>query len=375
VTRGAGGATRFRIPGTLIPAPAGAPEASQRSLLGAVTRRVLKVLVYPLTDPVFGALGDAIASRWEQAKRPYRLRAFTPAAFDAAGAAPLASADVAAMAAAGPVLLFVHGTFSTSHGAFAGLPRAVMAQLHERYGGRVMAFDHPTLSEDPPSNVRWLLSRLPAQPIELDIVCHSRGGLVSRLLSEQPAHFGLDAAHVKVRRIVLAGVPNGGTLLADPDHMVHMIDRLTTVLAMIPDGGAAEFLEALVTAVKVIGRGALKGLDGLACMRPAGDFLSVLNAPGGAAAEYFSVASDYEPADRGLRGLVAGVADNVADQVFGNAANDLVVPMAGVHELDGHAGFPVDAARRLQFGRELGVAHTGLFAQPMLSRSLVEWLS
>ena len=45
-------------------------------------------------------------------------------------------------------LQLVHGTFSTS-AAFRGLLPAVVEELSRRYGGRVFAFNHPTLTADP----------------------------------------------------------------------------------------------------------------------------------------------------------------------------------------------------------------------------------
>ncbi len=375
VSRGAaGGSKRFRIPASVAPPPPGAAGLAQRSVFGAIGRRLLKVLVYPLTDGVVGAASEFIARRWEERKRPYRLRHFTPADYQSATASVPTAGELAAMAAAGPVLLFVHGTFSTSHGGFGGLPVATMDTLHQRYGARVLAFDHPTLSDDPRANVQWLLAQLPAARMEVDIVCHSRGGLVSRVLAETSASTAANGARVGVRRIVFGATPNSGTLLADPDHMVNMIDRLTTALALFPTGPVTETLEALITVVKVLGHGGLKGLDGLASMHPQGDFLGALNREGAGPAEYFAIAANYEATDRGLRALVSGAIDNVADQVFGDAPNDLVVPTAGVYGKNGHARFPVPSEQVLLFEPAQGVMHTSLFGQPAVSERLLAWL-
>ncbi|MEO5624645.1 MAG: hypothetical protein ABIQ70_01395 [Dokdonella sp.] len=375
LSRSAGG-QRFRIPANLVPPIADdADTTKQRSILGAVGRRLLKVLVYPLTDPVAGAVLEFFAQRWEAAKRPYRLRSFTPTNYRNPEAAALASADIAAMAAKGPVLLYVHGTFSTSHGGFGDLPEATVSELHRRYEGRVIAFDHPTLSADPTGNVRWLLSQLPKVPMKLDIICHSRGGLVSRVLAEAPGSLNADAAHVTVRRIVLGAVPNNGTLLSDPDHMVNMIDRLTTALSMFPASGATEILEGLITLVKILGHAGLKGIEGLQSMLPNGKFLQMLNAKGGQPGEYFAIAANYEPTDRGLRALVSGAVDAIVDQVFGNAGNDLVVPTDGVYEKNGNARFPVPLDKLLLLDPAWGVMHTSVFKHPLVSEKLLAWLA
>jgi len=378
-SRGAGGAKRFLIPATQPKPPAG-DTGTNRSLLGTIGRKLLKVLVYPITDPVIGAIGEFFAERWEVKKRPYGLRTFTPENRRTPGAGALAPGDWERLGS-GRALLFVHGTFSTAHGAFDLLSDDTFATLYEHYQQRVFAFDHFTLSHDPRRNVAWLLEQVPAgRSLELDIVCHSRGGLVSRMLAERPSAFGLDNSRVRVRRIVFVAVPNQGTLLAQPDHMVQMIDRLTTALNLFPSGPVAETLEVLLTAIKVIGHGVLKGLDGLASMRPDGEFLGRFNAgtrePPAADGGYYAAAADYEPTHEGLKALVAGrIADAVIDRVFEHTANDLVVPEPGVYSaIDGNRGFPVEAGRLLRIPADVGVIHTTVFGYLPLGPKLLEWL-
>ncbi|MEZ2296408.1 esterase/lipase family protein [Variovorax sp. RCC_210] len=373
---GGGGVKRFRIPAQVAPPPALASDSgTQRSVLGLVGRKLLKVLVYPLTDPVLGAVGEHFVGRWEDKNRPYAVRSFTPQDYQGAPAVRHTPDTLAALAAQGPALLFVHGTFSTSSAGFGALPSPTLDALHQRYGGRVFAFDHPSVSVDPEANVRWLLGQLPPGGIDLDIVCHSRGGLVSRVLAETPPAPGMDTARARVRRLVFGAAPNNGTVLADPDHMVAMVDRLTTLLALFPTGPVTETLEALVTVVKVIAHGALKGLDGLASMRPQGEFLGRVNAGTAAPADYFAIASNYSAIDTGLRGLVAGGTDLLLDTVFGEAGNDLVVPTEGVFQTNGSSRFPLDAGRVLLFEPREGVSHTTLFQNEKVSQRLLAWLA
>ena len=64
-TRGASGVKRFVIPATQpVSPPAGA--APRRGLLGMIGRKLLKVLVYPVTDPIIGRISDVFAERWEE---------------------------------------------------------------------------------------------------------------------------------------------------------------------------------------------------------------------------------------------------------------------------------------------------------------------
>lgn len=369
--RGAGSVKRFLIPATPVKATG---AGAQRSLLGVIGKKLLKVLVYPVLDPVVGAISEFFAERWEDKKRPYGLRTFTPANFRAADQPALAPADWQHLGT-GRALLFIHGTFSTAHGAFSRIPDQVFNTLHQCYEGRVFAFNHFTMSHDPDRNIEWLRQQLPQQALDVDIICHSRGGLVARALAERGTALGIAATQLRVRKIILVAVPNQGTLLAEPDHMVHMIDRLTTALNLFPTGPVTETLEVLVTAVKVIGHGALKSLQGLASMKPGGPFLKTLNQGGTAGADYYAIAANYEPANQGLRALLSGAANSVVDRVFQGAANDLVVPEQGVFETNGNAAFPLTNARLLRVAADQGVLHTTLFGHTAVGRQLVSWLT
>lgn len=385
VVRGGAGGRRFVIRRDAPSAPPNADAGAERALFGALGRKVLKVLVYPVTDRLIGKPAAFVAEKWESANRAYGLRRFEPGNYQSA---PADSPDRHALGAAGAgrlaggrALLWIHGTFSTAHGAFGDLPPELVAELDARYDGRMVALDHFSLSHDPVRNVRWLLDELarlaPDARLEVDVVCHSRGGLVARALAEGAG--GLDTGRVAVRRVAMAGVPNAGTALARPDHMTDLIDRLTTVLNKAPPGGVADWLEGILIAVKVLGHGALKGLEGLRAMDPDAPFLKALNqrAAAGAApraTEYFAIAANYEPADPGLRGVVSRGKDLLADAAFGGADNDLVVPEAGVYDANGCDAFPVAAERCLRLDRQKGVNHTGMFGHPDVQKRLLEWL-
>jgi hypothetical protein len=369
VRRGTG-STRFVIR-RHVPVPS-VEAAPTRGLARAVGHKLLKVLVYPLTDPVLGAVSASFAGAWERRHRPYALRTFLPDEHRSPATTVLDAPAVRSLTD-GPTLLLLHGTFSTSHTAFGGLTSETLAALHDLYGGRVLAFDHPTLSVTPQHNVERLLELLPSgRRLELDVVTHSRGGLVGRILAGalQP----VDEVHV--RRLVFGATPNLGTALTDADHLVHFLDRMTTLLNLVPPGPASvvtSMLEAIVTVVKVVGRAGLTGLDGLAAMQPAGSLIQRLNtASTGGPEESFALAADFSPTG-GLRSLLtAGVVGAAADRVFGEA-NDVVVPTAGVYEATG-PGFPVDVARRVRFDGAV-VWHGALFRQPETAAALCAWLA
>ncbi|MBI4219354.1 MAG: hypothetical protein HY682_04350 [Chloroflexi bacterium] len=272
----------------------------------------------------------------------------------------------------------MHGTFSTSRAGFAGLPPATLSALYQMYEGRVFAFDHFTLSEGPEKNAAELLNLIPIDVrLDLDVVCHSRGGLLARVLSEDSPP-GKER-RIRIRRIVFVGTPNHGTALADPDHLVTMIDRYTSILNLAPPGPLStvtEVLEGVITAVKVIGHAAVNGLDGISAMNPRGAFLRTLNARAPASeTEYYGIAANFEPGGSLKQYVKQAVADRILDRVFDDEENDLIVPTIGVYKGTQLPGFPIPDSRVLRFQPRDSVAHTQYFARAETSTRLLQWLS
>lgn len=342
--------------------------APTRGLIGAVGRKVLKVVAFRLLDPVGAAVGDFFAGKWEAKKRPYRFRTFAADDYASNDARTLGAADWEALGQ-GRALLLVHGTISRAHTAFGGLPVSVVEELHRRYQGRVFAFDHHTLSEDPRQNLDWFCRHLPeSQKLDLDIVCHSRGGLVSRYLAERQSALSLGSRELRVGRIVFAAAPNSGTVLADPKYMSDFVDAYTNLLNFLPDTGVVEGLEAVITIAKQLALGALRGLDGLQSMNPSGDFLRSLNDGVAGDTRYCALTADFEPTAPGFK---AYAANRLTDRIFAEN-NDLVVPTSGVYRENGRGGFPID--ERFVFGPTAGVGHTNFFLQPAVHEKLLSWL-
>jgi pimeloyl-ACP methyl ester carboxylesterase len=354
----------YRVRAIPTPSSPAAGEATVRGILGGIGHALIRVLAFKLIDPLLGEVGEYFAARWEAQHRPYRVRTFAPDDYASAEAPIFAPADWDGLRGA-RALLFLHGTFSRAHTAFGGLPRDALLTLHARYEGRVFAFDHYTLSDDPRQNVEQLLSQIPVgAPLELDVVCHSRGGLVARCLAER--------SELAIERVVFVGTPNAGTVLADFDHLGDLLDAYTTLLSFVPDIGITDMLETLIALAKALAVGALKGLEGLVAMTPRGTFLDRLNAaaPAAAGARYFALASDYEPITPALREWAR---NRLTDSLFAHAANDLVVPTDGVYSANRAAGFPI--ADRHVFGPTDGIAHSGYFTSAIGAGKLLEWLT
>ena len=360
----------YRIPRSVVtPEQGDVMGSGQRGVLGAIGTKLLKVLVFPLIDPVLGKVGDHFAGRWEEKNRRNQVRWFGPDVFT--------SRDVPAFAAsewttsrAGAALLFVHGTTAQAHTAFNQISPEVMTELHRRYAGRVFALDHFTISVTPHENVPWLAEQMGVgAPLTLDVVTHSRGGLVGRALAERATELGF-ADRLTVRTLVMVASPNAGTVLADKDHISQLLDRFTDLVQFVPDNGVTDAIGLVLSVLKQLTVGAFGGLDGIMSMDPNGPYLTDFNETPGSTATYRAVASNYEPP--GGSALARVARDAGTDIVFANLENDLVVPTAGAYEVDGALGFPV--VDPFVFAAAAGVDHCGYFSRPEFTDKLLEWL-
>ena len=358
----------FVIPGYQAEAE---PEASHRGVLGWFGKKVVRVLSFAI-EPVIGRVGDFFASKWEAKHRPYNVRPFTPDNYTDIVVPSLTAEDWARLN--GPrSLLFVHGTFSRAGSAFSALPKTLIETLMTRYQGRVFAFDHKTLGEDPTANGRFFAEQMPAgQSLDVDIVCHSRGGHVSRVLAERQADLPLNGKSLSVNQVVFVASPNRGTVLTDARHMGDFVDAYTNVLGLLPDNVVTDVLEVIVAVVKQLATATLKGLDGLQSMRPGGDYLSALNGGGQVATTYRAVSANFEPTEPSFKPWAK---DYLMDRVF-QEANDLVVPTNGVFEDNGGGMFPIAAAGdRLDLPASEGVHHGSCFGNARVQDALLGWLT
>jgi hypothetical protein len=293
------------------------------------------------------------------------VRLCTPEQYQVAAPA-LTAADWDSLAQ-GRALLFVHGTFSTCD-AFRAIPKDVIAELSERYGGRVFAFNHPSLADDPAANARNFLDAIPqaARRLDIDIVCHSRGGLVAREIANQG-----DARGVRVGRIVFVGATNNGTVLCDEQHIVDLVNRYSTIARVIPNATTETIVDALAVVLKVAARALLHDLPGLLAMNPEGDFIQKLDSNATKAGQLFAIASNFEPPVGSPFFTVTRAEDVAVDAVFNQAENDLVVPTAGVFQCPA-PDFPID--NPTIFDASAGVVHTHFFEQPLTHERLLDWL-
>jgi pimeloyl-ACP methyl ester carboxylesterase len=301
---------------------------------------------------------------WEEIERPYGLRTYLPNEYTVPSEMAPPWDRLGDGAEGKRALLFVHGTFLRAHEIFNRLDRATMTALAAAYGDRLFAFDHFTLTDDPRSNAEWFAKGLGDRRCEIDVVCHSRGGLVARALAT------IDPARIVVRRIAFVGCPNGGTALADPARVAEFVDVWTHLLSA---RGHVAPLAGLVHFVTARAEGVALELPGILAQRPGSPFLFRANdtLPNAIpnVASMFAVASRFD----GAGALpVLGAISTACNALF-EAHNDLVVPTDGVHTV---AGTPlVPASNRLLFDRDDHVDHMTYFDRAETRAALVRFFA
>ena len=215
------------------------------------------------------------------------------------------------------VLLFIHGTFSSTAGGFGALAveaarcDGFLRMLIQAYDA-VIGFDHKTLSVDPQQNAEDLLERLkthqPGAELVIDVITHSRGGLTTRSFVEQvlpPSGWP-----ARVDNIVFVASTHAGTNLASPERWSDLVDVYTNlaavsakVLSLAGAGAVGAVVGGVVKGigafVKYLVSYAAEGDDvpGLKAMVPAGAFVTEINKlqPGqpGPGTNWFVVSSNF----------------------------------------------------------------------------------
>lgn len=348
-------------PPDLVPKPA---------VAGVTGTKAIHVLNFTW-DPI-GDVAAALVGAWEDRNRPYRVRWFTPQNYQAGDVPDLSPADWDELAS-DKSLLIVHGTFSQAHTDFGRFPADFVARLNARYNGRVFAFDHPTLAKDPTQNAQWFIDAMPAGlNLNLDIMCHSRGGLVSRVFAEKLTGPQAEGRQVTVDKLVFIASPNAGTILTNVDHLAEYIESYTNMLNFGPVNGMKDILEVLVTIAKGIAAGAASGLTGLESMRPGGTYLDYLNTGTSGNSSYFALGSDFEPPAELNTGYNGWFSDRI-DGIF-NDANDSIVPTNGVWQAYGTGYFPLDSRQYVILPDSAGVDHGGFFQSTTAQDYIAGWL-
>ncbi len=374
----AGAPVVFNLPRQSAPTPPPAGDGTQTRGAGTkLGRRLVRVVAWA-GAPLLGPAVRAAAQAWEEVKRPYGLHRVTPDGYsaDPVFAQPAAWSELGA----GRALLQLHGSYSSSEASFAALGREALGTLASRYPAGVFAFNHPSLHHAPQENVQFFLDQLPPDvSLDLDVMTHSRGGLVGRELVRRLGELRGQGRAVQVRRALLVASPNQGTILTDPQNGIDLLDRYTNLLTDLPDSVYTYVLEGLLAVVKLTAFIALAELPGLNCLPPNNPYLQGLNDAAVATnggAEFYAISADFTPDAPGLLARLGKLAgDKFIDSVFGSA-NDVVVPTLGGYAAGAHTGgFPLDEAHHAIFSGAARVHHSNYFSTPVVRAQILEWLT
>ncbi|MGW6929788.1 DUF7379 domain-containing protein [Lentzea sp. NPDC054927] len=260
---------------------------------------------------------------------------------------PEALLNVAAERGNKPCLVFLHGTFSHTEGAFGALRgTAEWQRLVETYEDRILAVEHATLGLTPAENALMAAEFLP-ENTPLHLVSHSRGGLVGEVLSyaaayepnlnpygelEHPDRVALPKLrelvaerNLSVERFVRVACPARGTTLA-----AHRLDRwasfLFNVFKLVPvlseTGTAALIKKFLMTVLEQ--RTDPRIVPGIEAQMPESPFLRMLLSGRALKDGLGSIAGDVQASGIRRRLLVMGA------DLFFRQDHDFVVPTSSM---------------------------------------------
>jgi len=346
-------------------------KGETRGVLGALGKKVIKVISRKLGL----ATGTKLAAYlWESRARPFEGFHGSAKRFGEGALDELLNDKPDAFTSwkqynGKKSLLFIHGTTSTTAGAFSGLRNFpdTAKELFRRYEDRVVGFNHHTLGCSVPANIVKLYDELSqhAGNYTFDIICHSRGGLLARALKEldetsigcltkQPSWSRPAQSSAKIDRIIFVATPNAGTDLAFPGNLPKWLNRMANLAAFIPDSAGSAPLAAVLAVASDVAASVVS-LPGLADMAPDSAFLEKLNIPSINASSYWGVEANYHAAGPLLR----AVEDPVMDGLFRGKDNDLVVPTDGVSVVG--STFGLSSLKVKKFSAAESVAHTRYF--------------
>ncbi len=212
-----------------------------------------------------------------------------------------------------PVLLFLHGTASSTKSSFGELLNTDLWKfIEDTYGSNVLAFQHESLTKSPLQNVLELVKQLP-QNISFDIISHSRGGLVgdtlARFCNTNANNKGFDdneIAYLKkagnraddlsnieairkellnkkinVNKFIRVACPAQGTTLASKrmDHFFNVTFNLIGMAGGLVASPVYNAFKNLISTV-IDCKNEVDVLPGLEAMNPDSAFIKVLNSPG-----------------------------------------------------------------------------------------------
>ncbi|MCO8123942.1 hypothetical protein NHH03_19515 [Stieleria sp. TO1_6] len=295
----------------------------------------------------------------------------------------------------GHALVFVHGTFSNSENMIAGLSTTdhgveFLQRADRRYAGNVFTFDHPTLAVGPILNAMDFQRLIAGSRAKIDLVGHSRGGLVTRWWCET-----FDPFADRCDKAVFVGSPLSGTGLAagpnirDSIHLLTQVSKaLQTVAGLtaiaIPVFSVVEVLLRVLTSITglaartPVADAAMAMIPGLFAMSRVGnnpELRRLLESSAPAGDRYYAIRSNFQPSDPGWKFWQRFRKDRIVDAAAGvlfDGANDLVVDTPSMIDLSDE--IKISAPRLCDFGDSETVHHLNYFYQPQTAAFLGDTL-
>lgn len=272
-------------------------------------------------------------------------------------------------------LLFIHGIFSSTKGAFGDIllnrwDDDLLRKLSKFYD-KIIGFDHWTVAHSTLDNATALLDKLP-DDCRLDIVCHSRGAGVTRCLLEHPnLARKLGQRGIKIGKVLYIAGACQGSELANPERigsLVNVFSALSSIAgSFLPLGLFTGLLKAVEYGVT--------HFPGIHSMSPQSPILKELNKPiNQPDCEYIYSRSNYEPSGK-LKSMLDEI--GIDRFVFQGQKNDGVVPFAGAGTFDQQVKKTITVTSGPEFGitRTEHVYHTAFFEQEAVRQALIEHLT
>ncbi|HRB28813.1 MAG TPA: CHAT domain-containing protein [Nitrosomonas sp.] len=304
-----------------------------------------------------------------------------------------------------PLLLFIHGTGSSTQGSFGALHLDVAhsewEMLTQTFAERIYAFEHPTLSVSPIDNALELAKALP-EGADLSIVSHSRGGLVADLLCLQDLSADVlnrynrhndaakeidthkidtyDREHLaelvrvlkskafRIKRLIRVASPSQGTLLAS-ENSDQFLSILTSLIGLIPFLGQSPIYQVTkrITLEAIKQRWDAEQIPGIEAMIPSSPLVALLNNPEvRAAGDLGVIAGDIEGSGWFKR-LGVFISDTF---IYESGDNDLVVNTDSMLQ-----GLRRSESSRYVFDKGADVSHFRYFENIRTRRLVVQALS
>ncbi len=289
------GAAAFVLPGYLQ------PTTAERGWISNIAIKLVHIFTKTAIDHKVADIAKSIEDKQLEGKTglyrldpTFRLQPFTGEISDK------------------PYLLFLHGTASSTEGSFAGMLHSPLwTYLVQQYEGRILAFNHRSLTESPLTNIRQLLSQLPATA-ELHLITHSRGGLLGEILCRYSSQSGsvtgftedekalLNKVHrtpdtndireienlmagrkLIISKFIRVACPAAGTTLASK-RLDNIFNVLSNLIGLSVAGIAKPVYDQFRTLISAVinTKNDPNVLPGIEAMNPESPFIKVLNNPG-----------------------------------------------------------------------------------------------